>query len=135
MQLQTFIEKMLDFFSKKKLAEFNKFYLNLKLWIMLKIRLLNLRRYCLFLDTNFCIGCFNGIHTPPTVKKIISIIIFMIVCCVAYWLFDSLIFSKIFGSIFHNTKEFVEFWTWLARMSELCRCVLYSLPLWCVCAS
>ena len=82
---------------------------------------------------------FNGIHTPPTVKNIISIIkkiqvlMFMIVCRVAYWLFYSLIFSKIFGSMFDNNKEFVEFWTWLARMSELCRCVMYSLPLWCVC--
>jgi len=38
-------QKKLDFL---KLAEFNKFYINLKLWIIMKIRILNLRSCCLF---------------------------------------------------------------------------------------
>lgn len=38
-------QKKLDFL---KLAEFNKFFINLKLWIMLKIRIWNLRSCCLF---------------------------------------------------------------------------------------
>jgi len=54
-----------------RLAEFNKFYL--KMWIMLKIRILNLRSFCLFLDIPLKL-CWNGKHTPPSFKNIILII-------------------------------------------------------------
>ena len=103
-----------------KLADINNFYH--RLWIILKIWILNLRSYCLFLDTpKLELKGIYGKHTAPSFENIILLIteieyftssyqvrVVLMFLCAAFWLFNSLILLRIYYWPIINQTNLVE---------------------------